>query len=394
MRIGMILDDSFPPDPRVENEASTLIADNHTVYLFCTDYTHKKKQTEVINGLKIYRAQLPKFIYSLSALAYTVPFYHLLLSITIYRFIKKHQINRIHIHDIQIARSVFWIKKFLKLPIVLDLHENRPEIMKDYYHVNTRLGKLLINPATWKKYEFRYIKKADYVITVTEEAANHYVQNIPVPKNKFCIVPNTVRKSFYSNYFIDETITSAFKNTFTLLYLGDTGLRRGLLTVLEALKFLIPAIPGIKILIVGRSKEDHILKSYATENNYQDYVTFAGWQDFRLFPSYILAADVGICPLHKNLHHDTTYANKLFQYMALGKPIVVSNCTSQQNLVEKHTCGLVFKNKNPRDFADKIITLAHDQTYYKELSTNASHAIRKELNWENTSKNLMEIYKR
>jgi glycosyltransferase involved in cell wall biosynthesis len=393
MKIGMILDNNFPPDPRVENEASTLIDDDHNVFLYCIDYTHKENKTEIFKGIQVHRAKLPKRLYSFSALAYTLPIYHLFLMVSIYRFIKKYQIEILHVHDIQVARSVFWVNKIFKLPIVLDLHENRPEIMKYYYHVNTRLGKLLIKPTIWKKFEFKYIRKADYVVTVTEEAAYYYVQKASAPLKKFYPVPNTVRKSFFTDYGIHENILSEYKDSYTLLYLGDTGLRRGLLTVLESLKFLIPDIPNIKILIVGQSKEDSILKDYVNNNNFHDYVKFAGWQDFSLFQSYILASDIGICPIHKNLHHDTTFANKVFQYIAFGKPIVVSNCTSQMNLVEKYKCGLVFKDRDVRDFSDKIISLVQDNFLYKELSENALHATKEYLNWETTSKNLREIYK-
>lgn len=388
----MILDTSFPPDPRVENEAISLIKNGHKVHLFCVDYTYKKKKKENINGIQVYRVQLPKLLYSFSALAYTVPIYHIFLSVSIFLFIRRCQVERLHIHDIQIARSVFWVNKIFRAPITLDLHENRPEIMKYYFHVKRRLGKVLIKPRVWKKFEFRYIKKADNVITVTKEAANYYIENTSESSKKFCVVPNTVRKSFYLDYHIDDDIISKYKDSFTLLYLGDTGLRRGLNTVLESLKFLIPLIPNIKVVIVGKSKEDGVLKDYVIKNNYQRYVSFTGWQDFNLFQSYILASRIGICPIHKNLHHDTTYANKIFQYMALGKPIVVSDCTSQKNLVEKYRCGLVFSDRNSKDFADKIMTIYKDKDYYKELSKNASSSVEKNLNWETTSESLTNIY--
>ena len=42
MKIGMILDDVFPPDPRVENEAITLINSGHEVFLFCLTYGNQK----------------------------------------------------------------------------------------------------------------------------------------------------------------------------------------------------------------------------------------------------------------------------------------------------------------------------------------------------------------
>ncbi len=394
MNIGMILDNEFPPDPRVENEAVSLIQAGFKVYLFCLDYKHNQKPIESIKGIQVYRFKVPKFLYSLSALAYTIPLYHLFLFTGIYKFIKKNKIEKIHIHDMQIARSVFWVNKFFGLSTILDLHENRPAIMKYYNHVNTFLGKLLISPSTWKKFEFKYIKKADHVITVTQKAADYYVQQIQLPSNKFSAVPNTVQKSFYLDYTIDNDIISSLKDSFTLLYLGDTGIRRGLLTVFESLKILIPSIPNIKIVIVGKSKDDATLKNYVKDNHYQPYVEFEGWQNFDLFQSYILAADIGICPIHKNLHHDTTYANKIFQYMALGKPIIVSNCTSQQDIVEKNNCGLVFSDKNAKDFAEKIITLYRQPALRTEMGKNGAQAVKDTYNWDNTAANLIALYKR
>ena len=44
MRIGMILDKTFPPDPRVENEAIELLKQGHKVFLFCVTYGSKKKK--------------------------------------------------------------------------------------------------------------------------------------------------------------------------------------------------------------------------------------------------------------------------------------------------------------------------------------------------------------
>jgi len=392
MNIGMILDSSFPPDPRVENQAVSLIEDGHNVHLYCLDYSQKLVQKEVINGINVHRYKFAKHIYSFSALAYSNPYYHIALKKSLKQFIRSNNIEILHIHDIQIARSVFWANKKFNLPVVLDLHENRPEIMKYYYHVNSSIGKLLISPTKWKKFEFKYIDKADYVITVTDEARDYYLENLPLDKDKFCIVPNTVRKAFYTNNKIDHSITNRFKDRFTLLYLGETGKRRGLITVLKALKILIPKVPNIKVVIVGTSKDENVLKDYVTEHNIHEYVDFEGWQNFELFQSYISAADIGICPIHKNIHHNTTYANKLFQYMAFGKPVIVSDCTSQENLVKKYNCGLVFEDRNIQDFANQVFTLASDKNYYSKLSRNAELTVKEHMNWEITSKSLLKLY--
>ena len=169
-------------------------------------------------------------------------------------------------------------------------------------------------------------------------------------------------------------------------------MRRGLVTIIKSLKYLIPKIPNIKLVIVGQAKTDYVLKNLVNKLGYENYVELTGWKNFNLFPSYISSSDLGICPIHKNLHHETTYANKIFQYLAFGKPIVVSDCKAQKNIVERHNCGLVFKDQNVKNFADKVITLYRDKKLYQKLSNNAKKAINEKLNWEETSKDLIKLY--
>jgi glycosyltransferase involved in cell wall biosynthesis len=391
MKIGMFHSGTYPTHPRIYNEARTLIEQKHEVYLFCHSADKSEKKYELIAGIHVVRLNFSKLLHKLTALAYTVPFYHLLLKKRIEQFLEIHHIEAIHIHNIQIARSVFWANH-KKIPVILDLHENLPEIMKEYPHLKSFLGRLFINPKTWKKHEFSYIKKANKVLTVTELANDYYLKNTQEKKEKFIALPNTVRKDFAKNYSVEKKILDRYQNHFTLLYLGDLGERRGLLTVLKSLKKIIPVIPSIKLVLVGNSSEEYLLKEYSLSNKLDQYVDFEGWKDFSLFQSYIKASSIGLCPIHKNIHHNTTYANKLFQYMAFGKPIIASNCDAQEHLINTHRCGLIFEDKNSDDFAKKVIRIYKDSEFYNELSKNALQSIQNELSWELLSKKMVDYY--
>src|SRR5210317_278466 len=95
MRIGMILDKVFPPDPRVENEAISLIEAGHEVFLFCLTYGSEPEE-ELISGIQIRRYHSSKLEYKLSALAYTFPFYSSLMAKKIRHFVVKHEIEALH----------------------------------------------------------------------------------------------------------------------------------------------------------------------------------------------------------------------------------------------------------------------------------------------------------
>jgi glycosyltransferase involved in cell wall biosynthesis len=393
MNIGMILDKPFPPDPRVENEAVTLIQHGHNVFLYCFDFGGNLAENETFNGINVRRVRLSRQIYKFSALAYTIPFYHLYLRKSLSKFLKNNKIDVIHIHDMQVAKSVFSVNRAFNLPIVLDLHENRPEIMKFYEHVRSKLGRLLIYPSIWKKVESEYIKKAQKVIVVTETAKQYYLDRIKTDTSKFYVVPNTVRKAFYSKFKSKEKILKKYSDDYVILYLGDTGLRRGIELLIRSLKYLIKKIPNIKLVIVGKGKSDRFLESLIEELGYEPYVDLLGWQDASYFSSYIYASKIGVSPLHKNIHHETTYANKIFMYLSLGKPIVVSDCEAQAKIVEDYHCGLVFKDRDAKDFSNQILKLYNDRSLYNSLSINAEKAIKQELNWEIMSKELVRLYK-
>lgn len=391
MRIGMILDKSFPPDPRVENEAISLIENGHQVFLFCLKYSNESNN-QVISEIQVKRYKSNKLIYKLSALAYTFPFYRKIMSKKIVHFLSENKIEAIHIHDMRIAGAVFKANEKLNLPIVLDLHDNIPEIMKLYPHLQKFPGKQLISPKKWKQKEESFIRKASKIITVSQEFIDEVVERTQISRDKIILVPNTVHQSFYKKAIIDESIVNKYKSDFVILYLGDTGLRRGLQTAIESLLILKEEITNVKLVIVGKNTTDTVLKKQVTDLKLEDYIDFQGWRDVKLFPSYILASSICISPLLRNIQHDVAYANKLFQYMSFKKPVLVSNAIAQKNLINKTNSGLVHVEKDPRDFANKVLQLFANKDERDTLGENGKRFVEEEFCWEKTSKNLIDLY--
>lgn len=387
----MILDYEFPPDPRVENEALTLISAGHDVYLFCFNYKQQPKN-EIIKGIHVCRYDCTIIDYKFSALAYTVPYYTYKMKAKIISFISEYAIEALHIHDMRIAEAVFKANQNFKLPTVLDLHDNMPEVMKLYPHLQKFPGKYIISPEKWKRKEEEFIQKATNVITVSQEFINEVVDRTKIGKEKIKLVPNTIREAFYKDAVLDNTLIERYKNKDVVLYLGDTHLRRGLQLVIEAIKGVSITNPNIKLVIVGKNTTDTILKQQVKDLGISEFVDFEGWQNVSLFPSYIMASTVCVSPLHRNIQHDVAYANKIFQYMSFEKPLLVSEATAQKTLIERVGSGLIHKDRSSEDFKNKLITLLEDAHLRKEMGKKGKRFIEKEFTWEQTSKNLVNLY--
>lgn len=390
----MILDKSFPPDPRVENEALALISAGHEVFLFCLDY-QGQLPAENYKEIQIRRYQSNQIAYKLSALAYPFPFYRFMMSPHINHFLRENAIEVIHVHDMVIADTVLYVNKGFKLPVVLDLHENRPEIMKSYPHLQKFPGKFLISTSVWKEREGELVRAVDRVVVVTKEAREELKMRARVEEQKIAVVPNTVSSNFSKEFSTDLDIINRYKNKFVILYLGDTGLRRGLISMIEACSEMASKhglSKRIKLVVVGQNSSDAVLKKRVQDLGITGLVDFEGWQTIEKFPSYLQVASVGVSPLHRNLHHDTTFANKIFQYMSFGVPVLASDALSQKNLLEEVNSGLIHKAEDVEDITAKLLKLYHNPELMTQLGANGRRFIDEDFNWEKVSDKLKSLY--
>ena len=387
----MILDSQYPDDARITNQCQELLKYNHEIHLFCLSFKKPFVKNEIINQINVHRYYCSKLTYKLSALANDVSLYGIILKNNIKDFVENTGVEVLHIHDIQIAQAAISVSERFGIKFNLDLHENRPEIMKYYKHVNSFLGKIFINPFRWKKAEESFVKKANKIVVVTENAKEELLSRVNIHEKKIIIYPNTVRKDFYHNKKVDKVLEKQYSKDFVITYVGNTSKRRGLLTVIESLKIIRKTIPKIKLLIIGKSSFDDTLKSEIRKHGVIDLVDFIGWVKENEIPNYLSISKLGLSPLHRNIHHDTTYANKIFQYISFGCPVVSSDVIAQSELVKKYNIGVVFEDRNVMDLTKKIIQLYNEKELFEKLRSNCLRSIKK-LNNSVISNQLISIY--
>ena len=226
---------------------------------------------------------------------------------------------------------------------------------------------------------------------VTDHAKKEILQRVQIDQDKIIVYPNTVRKSFFEKRTENKTLKKLYADKFVMIYVGNTSKRRGLLTVIKSLNKIKKSIPNIKLIILGKSSFDTILKQKVKDYNVENLVDFIGWVKEREICKYLSVSKIGLSPLHKNIHHDTTYANKVFQYISFNCPVISSNVTAQSELVKKYNVGSVFKDRSEEDFTNKVIDLNKNSNLYNKLKLNCKKAIDK-LNNSIISKHLISIY--
>jgi len=399
MNIGMILDNEFTGDPRVENEVSTLQESGFSVYVLCLNFG-EKPALEDFHGAKIIRINCPKtIIKKLRALTNTLfDFYPHFWSNKIISFVNKYKIDILHIHDLYMLSSGFLAQKKLKksnhnMQIVGDLHENYVEGLKKYKFSTTFPGNMLISIPKWEKTEIEWIKKLDYTITVIEEAVDRY-SNLGINKDKFTVVANYVNPESFIVSKKFEDVKIKFKNNFLISYVGGFDTHRGLESVIRSIPKVKDHIKNVMFVLVGSGKNSESLLKLAKSLNIDKFVSFEGWQVPEKLPSYIQASDICLIPHLKTIHTDNTIPHKLFQYMLLQKPIIATNCNPIKRIINSTETGLIYDSDDQDKLAAHIIKLYENPQLRTQMSENGKKAVKEKYSWDVAASCLCSLYKK
>lgn len=394
MIIGVILDNEIKKDHRVLNELKSLVETGNTVFVLCPSFD-TKLQKEQFNGFEIRRFSISKRCRRiLFGINNTFPIYDYIWTREIKKFIHANNIEIVHVHDLYMSRSAYMAIKNSGISMTLDLHENYPEAIKTYTWANSFPKSLLAQPLKWSRLEEKYLSYANNIVSPSESFRDDLLAKYDsLKKKRFAIYPNVPDvKEFLSYPIVPNIIDKG--DSFILLYFGVVGIRRGILTCFDALRVLIKQIPEIKLLIIGPvdSADKTTFNTYLSDPELAPHIIYETWKDISLLPSFVSISDICLAPLFKNPQHEAGLANKIFQYMLLGSPLLVSNCKPQADLVNQTNCGLVFKDRDIDDFVSKTLILYNNPELRYQMGQNGIREVKEKYNLEIAGKNISDLY--
>jgi glycosyltransferase involved in cell wall biosynthesis len=106
----------------------------------------------------------------------------------------------------------------------------------------------------------------------------------------------------------------------------------------------------------------------------------------------VLNAKIGIIPLPDLPKYHTNVAQKMFEYMALKIPIVMSDLPPCRSFVKHRESALLVPPDNINEYASAIISLLTDSALVNKLVENGRLLFENIYNWEKESKKLIELY--
>ena len=393
--IAMVVDNEFYGDIRVHNEARALTKNGFNVKIFCFSFG-KQPLHQKIDGIEVHRIRFSRRLKNiLFGIVNTFPLYYWFWEYQLKKMLQGIDVDAIHAHDLYMAKPARRVASQLKIPMILDLHENYPEAVKSYRWANRSPYKLLAKPDKWAKHEKKYLQMADGLVVLSENFANHINTKYPnITRDSIWIYPNVPDVDEMLSYKIKKTALNS-RDNFNLLYFGGISERRGVYTCIRAIELLVEKHNNFKLVLIGPvdgHEKDEFHRSISRAE-VKDSIIHIPWIDISELPSYINDCHICLSPIFKNDQHDSGVANKVFQYMLLGKSLVVSNCTPQAQIVTEGECGLVFENDNAHDLSQKIIELYTNGELCNQMGANGKRMVLDKYNTSHFGQVLADNYK-
>jgi len=263
------------------------------------------------------------------------------------------------------AFSAYLVARLKRIPFVFEVRDLWP----DFAIETGVLRNPLLIWASRRLERFLY-RNADRLIVNSPGFIPH-LRRCGVPKEKIALIPNGVEVSMFNPADQGKAIRQelGLENKFIAFYAGAHGLANDLGTVLLAAKRL-EAYPDIVFVLVGDGKERPNLIRQAEELGLSN-VRFVPAQPKARMPQFLAAADVCIAILKPIPMFTTTYPNKVFDYMAAGRPTVLAIDGVIREMIEDSNGGTFVRPGDPTALAEAVLRYYQDPDLRHRHGQNA-----------------------
>jgi len=402
-KVLMLVENHFPQDTRVKNEAALLTDAGYKVAVIALRKEGQSSR-ETLDGVEVYRlptlelfkktppAKVSRaklvLIKLKSFLGYVVEYCYFTsacLVLSTYIFVRRG-FDVIHAHNP--PDTLFLVAlpfKLLGKKFVFDQHDLCPELYRSRYNAAEGLYTRFLTIFEWCS-----LKLADVTIATNESYKQIQIERASKDPRDIFIVrngPNQMRMT--------PTGPSARlrgMNKSILCYIGSLNPQDGVDYLLRSLGHLRHSLKrsDFYCVIMGTGDSLRDLRDLAKQLQLNGCVELTGFVSDEELQANLAAADICVDPDPSSPLNDVSTWIKVMEYMAYAKPIVSFDL--KETRFSARDAAVYVKPNNEAEFAETVAQLIDKPQLQKTMGAYGRRRVEDELQWAKVGQNLLTAY--
>jgi glycosyltransferase involved in cell wall biosynthesis len=375
-----------PRDRRVWQEARALRDAGWLVSVICPAMGTAPRGHEVLEDIHIWRHPMPaegEGLWGYAREYLTALFWQMVLAWTVL-FKRGFSV----IHACNPPETIFLVGGLFKLLLgkrfVFDHHDLSPELYVAKFGRKDGLYRLLL-----------WLERMTFATADVSIATNESFREVAVgrggmaPENVHVVrsAPDLGRLPVVAP---DAAAKRGFRHL--IAYVGVMNSQDGVEYVLDAVHHLVKTMgrDDVGAVLMGDGPMLPRLRAQAEALGIARHVEFTGWADDAMLVRFLNAADVCVSPDPANPFNDKCTMNKIMEYMALAKPVVLFDLTEGRRSAGE--AGLYARDNDAADMAAKIAMLLDDPGLRLRMGEAGRARMERELSWQHQVPRLLAAY--
>jgi len=280
-------------------------------------------------------------------------------------------------------------KNKLKIPMVFEVRDLWPEVPIAIGILRNPIFKYLA-----KQLELYAYRNAEQVVALSQGMGDG-VAKTGYPNKNIHIIPNSSDISFFQ---LNKKLKIGLQNKYKwnvgdkiIIYTGTLGEINGVEYLVDIANEFIEINNKVKFLIVGDGIEEQAIRNKAKIYNCLDNNLFL----INQLPKNKMPGLYNLSTIATSLfiplkEMEANSANKFFDTLAAGKPIVINYGGWQKDLIEKHNIGLVLA-RDPKVAANELNELLLNDELLNTKGKNALALAKSEFSRDKLAQELIHI---
>ncbi len=385
----MIVHSYVAEDPRVRREAEALIAAGRAVTVIGLRRPDEPERLD-LGGIDIHQLDVQR--HQGAGIGTYLREYVTFLARATVRAVRLHRTQRfglVQVHSLPDFLVFAALPlRLVGVPVLLDLHEAMPEFFRSRF---PRAANPIVHRALVLQ-ERLSIMAATHTITVNEAMRDRLVRLGADPEHTGVVINSPSLARFDAAAHPRRAF--AQDGRLRLIYTGALTPTYELDVAVRAVARIAGERPDLDVHldVFGLGDTQDRLRELAAELGVEARIAFHGRVPIDEVPARVAAADIGLAPTRHDPFTDMSLSTKVFEYAAMGKPVVASALPMVERTFPPGTVA-TYPSGDDAAMAAAILAIA-DDPLAREAAVSRTAAIVEGSAWEQASRGYLELVDR